>query len=89
MSAPTTACASRCPHHKRGAGEGSIDQRPDGLWRGRVMVGRKLDGKPDVRVVYGKTRGECLMRFRCASGEKGEYRDREDANNGLDVIFHS
>src|SRR5258707_5974926 len=49
--------------HKRGAGEGSIDQRPDGLWRGRVMVGRKGDGKPDVRVVYGKTRGDCQKKL--------------------------
>jgi hypothetical protein len=41
--------------HKRGHGEGSIDQMPDGRWRARLMVGYKPDGKPDRRAVYGKT----------------------------------
>ncbi len=49
--------------HKRGDGEGSISQRPDGLWRGRVMVGRRLDGKPNVRDVYARTRGECQRKL--------------------------
>ncbi len=43
---------------KRGHGEGTIGQRPDGRWIAQVMVGYKLDGKKDVRTVYGKTRGE-------------------------------
>ncbi len=43
---------------KRGDGEGTFTQRSDGLWRARLMVGRKPDGKPDVRTVYAKTRGE-------------------------------
>src|SRR5215207_778721 len=44
---------------KRGHGEGGIYQLADGRWRGEIMVGRKADGKRDVRVLYGKTRGEC------------------------------
>jgi integrase len=43
---------------KRGAGEGSIRQRTNGTWHGRLMIGRRADGKPDVRDVYGRTRQE-------------------------------
>jgi len=48
---------------KRGHGEGSIRQRADGMWRGTLMLGRRLDGKPDVRYVYGKTRTECQLKL--------------------------
>ena len=44
------------PGRKRGHGEGSIDRFRDG-WRGQLMVGRKPDGSPDRRAVYGKTCG--------------------------------
>jgi integrase len=62
---------------KRGHGEGSIGLIADGRWRGRVMVGYRLDGKPDRRVVYGKTRGECQkklddLRSRAAAGLLGD-----------------
>jgi integrase len=43
---------------KRGVGEGSIYKRKDGQWTASLMVGRRADGKPDRRVVYGKTRAE-------------------------------
>jgi hypothetical protein len=36
---------------KRGHGEGYIKQRPDGRTMAQVMVGRKPDGKKDVRTV--------------------------------------
>jgi integrase len=49
--------------HKRGHGEGSIDQMADGRWRARLMVGYKPDGKPDRRAVYGRTRAECQRRL--------------------------
>jgi integrase len=44
---------------KRADGEGSIFRRSDGLWIGRLMVGMKLDGKPDVRQVSAKTQAAC------------------------------
>jgi len=47
----------------RGHGEGSIYHLSDRRWRGEIMVGRKDDGKRDVRVVYGKTRGECQKKL--------------------------
>lgn len=62
---------------KRGHGEGSIGMIADGRWRGRVMVGYRMDGKPDRRVVYGRTRAECQkklddLRSRAATGQLGD-----------------
>jgi integrase len=62
--------------HKRGHGEGSIDQQADGRWRARLMVGYKPDGNPDRRAVYGKTRAECQsklddLRRRASGGTLG------------------
>ena len=48
---------------KHADGEGLLRQRKDGLWEGRLMVGVKPDGKPDVRSVYGKTQEEALDRL--------------------------
>ncbi len=50
--------------HKRGDGEGTIyyDAKA-GLWRGELMVGRKADGRRDVRKVSAKARGECQKRL--------------------------
>jgi integrase len=42
---------------KRGAGEGSIYQRADGMWVASVHVGYK-DGKRKRKYLYGKTRGK-------------------------------
>ncbi len=43
---------------KAADGRGSI--RPwRGIWRGRVMVGFRPDGRPDVRCVYAKTQKGC------------------------------
>ena len=52
------------PANKRGQGEGSIRQRKDGLWETRVTVGKKPDGKPDRRSLYGKTRAEVQRKLR-------------------------
>ena len=43
---------------RRGA-VGHVFRWRKGLWRGILMVGRRLDGKPDYRYVYAKTRAEC------------------------------
>ena len=48
---------------KRGHGEGSIRQLPDGRWKGELMVGYRPDGRRDVRVAYGKTRKQCQGRL--------------------------
>lgn len=41
---------------KRGAGEGSITKRKDGLWMGSVTIGRDKNGKQKRKYFYGKTR---------------------------------
>ena len=38
----------------RGHGEGSIYRLADGRWRAEVMVGRKENGRRDVRVATGR-----------------------------------
>jgi integrase len=49
---------------KRADGEGTISQHTtSGMWRGRLMIGRKPDGRPDVREVYAKTQAECRRRL--------------------------
>jgi hypothetical protein len=42
----------------RGHGEGNIYRRSDGVWVGRIMLGRKPNGRPDCPQLNGKTRGE-------------------------------
>jgi integrase len=49
----------------------------DGVWVGSVMLGRRPDGKPDRRTVYGKTRAEAKakldkLRQRAAEGMLGD-----------------
>lgn len=48
---------------RRGAGEGTISRHTSGMWRGRLMVGRKPDGKPDIHEVYGQTRAEVQQKL--------------------------
>ena len=43
---------------KRGNGEGSITQLPDGRWQGRLTVGYGPDGRQRRKAVYGRTRRE-------------------------------
>lgn len=52
---------------KRGHGEGTIYQRPDGIWRGQV----RLPGQR--KTVYGKTRAEVQRKLRAitADAEQG------------------
>lgn len=48
---------------RRGKGEGSIRQRPDGRWEARVDLGYE-DGTRKQKSVYGKTRGEVVTKLR-------------------------
>ena len=43
---------------RRGYGEGSIHQRPDGTWRATISAGYDANGKRKRRDVYGKTKKE-------------------------------
>ena len=62
----TTVDATPAKHKpkKRADGEGSIRwSEAKKLWLDRVMVGRRLDGKPDVREVSAKTQKACKERL--------------------------
>ena len=44
--------------NRRGKGEGSISQRPDGLWVARINIGTDATGKRKRKAVYGHTKKE-------------------------------
>lgn len=48
---------------KRGKGEGSVFELPNGTWRGKATVGYTEDGKQRFRWVSGKTQGEALKKL--------------------------
>lgn len=43
---------------KREYGDGSISQRKDGTWTGRIYLGRDSNGKQKIKAVYGKSENE-------------------------------
>jgi integrase len=48
---------------RRGNGEGSVYQLPDGRWRGSIFLGYR-DGKPHRKYVTRRTRGEAAAEIR-------------------------
>ena len=57
---------------RRANGEGCIRKRPDGRWEGRIVIGRRANGKRIVHSVYGATQKEMLDKFNHA---REMYRD--------------
>ena len=47
---------------RRANGEGSIRRRNNGRWEGQFMIGRKTDGRREIRSFSGKTRKEVVER---------------------------
>src|SRR5687768_13943788 len=72
--ATTEAATPKRKPRKRADGEGSIRwSETKKLWIGRVMVGRRLDGKPDIREVTAKSQKTCrgkldALRAQAANG---------------------
>ena len=58
---------------KRDYGEGSISQRKDGTWTGRIFLGRGADGKQKVKAVYGKTEREVKKKMKEVQAELLKY----------------
>lgn len=57
-------------NRKRGYGNGTVYFRQsDQRWVGKYKIGTKPDGKPDVKVVYGKTETECHRKLKAAIEE--------------------
>jgi integrase len=54
---------------RRGNGEGTIYQRPDGLWCAQITVGLKENGKPDRKSIYGKTRAIVVEKKKAAEAK--------------------
>ena len=48
---------------KRGSGEGTIFQRKDNRWVGRISLGRDGNGKRQQKTVYGLTQGEVIAKL--------------------------
>jgi integrase len=42
---------------------GTVMQRSDGRWRGRIQLGVTEDGTPDIRTVYGRTEAEAWKKL--------------------------
>lgn len=57
---------------KRGAGEGSITQRNDGIWQGAITIGRNRNGTQKRKYYYGKTRAEVSKKLTVAIKEFNE-----------------
>ena len=57
----------------RDRGEGSISQRKDGTWTGRIFLGRDANGKQKIKAVYGKTEKEVKKLLKEAKAEIAKY----------------
>ena len=53
---------------RRGHGEGSISQRTDGRWQGRVNLGRGPDGRRRRKYVYAATEAAVVQRMKKLNG---------------------
>ena len=60
------------------AGNGSIRQRPDGRWEGRVSLGRDGSGKRLSKSFYGDTQKEVAT---AEELQREIEEEREDAGN--------
>lgn len=61
---------------KAANGQGTIRQRPDGMWMGRISIGRDTGtGKYKYKYLYGKTQSEVRKKMTAFSAEldKGVY----------------
>ncbi len=54
------------------SGNGSIRQRPDGRWEGRISLGRDGGGKRVSKSFYGSTQKEVAEKIRQATAQKDE-----------------
>lgn len=62
---------------RRDKGEGSISQRKDGLWTGRIDIGTQENGKRKIKAVYGKTEQEVKRKLKELKKEliKNDYQE--------------
>ena len=67
---------------KRAHGEGTLSQKKNGIWQCQIMVGRKPDGKRDIRTFSGKTQKEVKLK-------RDDFLRKKEAGllNGMDIRF--
>ena len=56
---------------KRKAGDGTVRQRKDGRWEGRVVIGYDDNGYPKTKNVLAKTKKECVEKLQTLKEECG------------------
>ena len=61
---------------KRKYGDGSIFQRKDGRWEGRIVIGYNEKGNPITKNVMAKTQGECKEKLETLKEQCGRTTDR-------------
>jgi integrase len=54
--------------NRRGHGEGSITERPDGRWEVRIDLGRGIDGKRRRKSAYAATQADAVQELRALGG---------------------
>lgn len=64
------------PRQMRKQGEGSIFQRKDGRWEGRVVIGYDENGLPKTKNVLAKTKTECAEKLEKLREEYGTVSTR-------------
>ena len=56
---------------KRKAGDGTVRQRKDGRWEGRIVIGYDDNGYPKTKNVLAKTKKECVEKLQKLKAECG------------------
>lgn len=77
--------------HKRANGEGTICQRADGFWLGKIMVGYKPNGEPNIIQIVRKTQKEVRDELHAliSDGNAGTIIENKKMllNDWLDIWF--
>ena len=58
---------------RRDNGTGTVYQRPNGSWVGRIYMGRGADGKPKYKCFSGKSQAEVKRRIKYGVDVRKEY----------------
>ena len=79
---------------KRKKGEGTLRQRKDGRWEGRVVIGYDDNGNPKTKNVLAKSKKECaekLEQLKAAQGGSGPVKVGAEMRFGdwLDFWYQS
>ena len=67
---------------KRKVGDGTVRQRKDGRWEGRVVIGYDDNGYPKTKNVLAKTKKECVEKLQKLKEECGGLKPEDPVNPG-------